>query len=158
MLCWPCTSVHIRSPTDTVLSCTLHSIHIFLCHIHTGQRSTVVSGSQQHITVTTSSPTLVPLSSAGHSLLDNYSSTSLHSQLRNVFLYSVRTNCVQTILYIICRMTWRYVTCMHVCNTHVYSHSSVEHRRLQSEAPGSIPGSCWFSQFSKNIPEPFHHA
>ena len=90
VLCWPCTSVHIRSLTDTVLSCTLQSIHIFLCHIHTDQRSTVVSGSQQHITVTTSSPTLVPLSSAGHSLLDNYSSTSLHSQLRNVFWIQCR--------------------------------------------------------------------
>ena len=80
-LCFVCSIKFIASMS----SCTLHSIHIIFCHIHTDQRSTVVSGSQQHITVTTSSPTLIPLSSAGHSLLkwlDHSSSTLMHSQLR----------------------------------------------------------------------------
>ena len=27
----------------------------------------------------------------------------------------------------------------------------------QVRGPRSIPGGCWFSQFSKNIPKPFHH-
>ena len=83
-------------------SCTLCSIHIIFCYIHTDQRSTVISGSQQHITVTTSSPTLIPLSSAGHSLLkwlDHSSSTLMHSQLRiHIMLCYTHTDQQSTIL------------------------------------------------------------
>ena len=58
---------------------------------------------------------------------------------------------------------WEYVY-IHTCNTYkagchpVAIAQVVEYRQLKSEAPVQSWVAVGFSQFSKNIPKPFHHA